>query len=142
MAAATAGGIAGYAALSVTVNGVPPIRPFPGWVAVLEPVTELDEQVRLEVLSGLDGSHPLVGYTVAARGSRPYNADLLIGGASSPGQSAAAPGTGDKRPEPRAPACQLRPEAATRQGHTGRPRRHRGQQYPVTFRSIGSLQAG
>jgi hypothetical protein len=81
-ALATVGSIAGYAVLSVTVNGLPPVRVFPGWVAVLEPVSEQGEQVRLQVLSDLAGSRPLVGYTVVACGSRPYTADLLIGGAA------------------------------------------------------------
>jgi hypothetical protein len=78
----TAGSIAGYAALSVTVNGLLPVQVFPGWVAVLEPVSEIGEQVRLEVQSDLAGNAPLMGYTVVACGPRPYSADLLIGGAA------------------------------------------------------------
>jgi len=74
--------IAGYVALSVTVNALPPLQPYPGWLAVLEPVSELSEQVLLKVQSDAVGGHPLVSYTVVACGSRPYTADLLIGGAA------------------------------------------------------------
>jgi hypothetical protein len=75
--------VIGYVALSVTVNGLPPLRVFPGWLAVLEPVSEVSgEQVSLMVQSDAVGSHPLVSYTVVACGSHPYSADLLIGGSA------------------------------------------------------------
>jgi hypothetical protein len=75
--------IAGYVALSLTVNGLPPYRPFPGWVAVLQPSSQpFGDQVQLMVLSDAIGAHPLVGYTVAACGPHPYRADLLIGGSA------------------------------------------------------------
>jgi hypothetical protein len=75
--------IIGYVALSVTVNALPPLRPFPGWVALLEPVSELGgEQVLLKVQSNAVGSHPFVSYTVVACGRHPYRADLLIGGSA------------------------------------------------------------
>lgn len=56
--------IFGYVALSVTVNALPPLRVFPGWIAVLEPVSEPPgEQVSLMVQSDATGSHPLVSYS-------------------------------------------------------------------------------
>jgi hypothetical protein len=75
--------IIGYVTLSVTVNALPPLHVYPGWLAVLEPVTELSgEQVQLEVQSDAVGSHPLVSYAVAACGPHPYTADLVIGGSA------------------------------------------------------------
>lgn len=75
--------IIGFVALSVTVNALPPLHVYPGWLAVLEPVTELSsDQVLLKVQSDTVGSHPLVSYAVAACGPRPYTADLLIGGSA------------------------------------------------------------
>jgi hypothetical protein len=75
--------IAGYVALSMTVNGLPPYRPFPGWVAVIQPLSQpFGDQVQLMVESDATGAHPLVGYTVVACGPHPYNADLLIGGSA------------------------------------------------------------
>jgi hypothetical protein len=75
--------ITGYVVLSITVNALPPLQPFPGWLAVLEPVGELSiTHVKLEVQSYVTGSHPFVSYTVLACGSRPYTADLLIGGSA------------------------------------------------------------
>jgi hypothetical protein len=79
----TAVSVIGYVALSASVNGLPPLRVFPGWLAVLEPTSEISgEQVSLLVESDAIGSHPLVGYAVVACGSHPYTADLLIGGAA------------------------------------------------------------
>jgi hypothetical protein len=80
----TAGSIIGYVALSVTVNALPPLRVFPGWVAALEPVSEIGsgEQVSLTVQSDAIGSHPLVSYTLVACGPHRYVADLLIGGSA------------------------------------------------------------
>lgn len=78
----TGGSILGYAAFSLTANGVPPLRVFPGWMAVLEPVSELGEKVLLKVESDPVSDHPYVGYTVVACGPRPYTADLLIGGSA------------------------------------------------------------
>jgi hypothetical protein len=44
--------IVGYVALSFTVNGLPPYRPFPGWVAVLQPDSRPDgDEVQLLVQS-------------------------------------------------------------------------------------------
>lgn len=81
--AVTGVSIIGYAALSVTVNALPPLRVFPGWLAVLQPVSEASgEQVSLIVHSDAVGRHPLVSYAVVACGSRPYSADLLIGGSA------------------------------------------------------------
>jgi hypothetical protein len=79
----TAVSVIGYVALSATANGLPPLQVFPGWLAVLEPTSEISGgQVSLLVESDAVGSHPLVGYTVVACGSHPYTADLLIGGAA------------------------------------------------------------
>ena len=73
--------IAGYVALSATVNGLPPYGLFPGWVTLLQPArAPLGDQVKLQVLSYAVGEHPLVAYTVAACGPSPYSADLVIGG--------------------------------------------------------------
>lgn len=79
--AVTVASVIGYVALSVTVNALPSLRVFPGWLAVLEPTSEISsEQVLLKVESDAVGSHPLVSYAVVACGSHPYTADLLIGG--------------------------------------------------------------
>lgn len=81
--AVTGVSVIGYVALSLTVNGFPPLKAYPGWVAVLEPVNELSsEHVLLKVQSDAVGGHPLVSYSVVACGSHPYTADLLIGGAA------------------------------------------------------------
>jgi len=75
--------IIGYVALSVTVNALPPVQVYPGWLAVLEPVTELSgEQVLLKVQSDAVGIHPQVSYAIAVCGPHQYTADLLIGGSA------------------------------------------------------------
>ena len=80
--AVTVTSIAGYAALSFTVNGLPPY-PSVGWVAVLQPATAPDtDVVQLLVQARADGSQTRAAYDVVVCGPRPYNGDLLIGGSA------------------------------------------------------------
>jgi hypothetical protein len=75
--------IVGYVVLSITLNGLPPYRTFPGWVAILQPLSQrAGDEVQLQVQSAALGNHPLVGYSVVVCGAHPYDADLLIGGAA------------------------------------------------------------
>jgi hypothetical protein len=78
----SAGSVLIYIALAMTLNGQPSSRPFPGWVAVLQPAAEPgSDKVMLQVQSSAAGSHPRLTYTVTACGPlSPYVADLLIGG--------------------------------------------------------------
>src|SRR6266704_6984044 len=79
-----------YIALAMTVNGQPSYQPFPGWVAVLQPVSQpRGDQVQLQVHSFASWSSfspwPLPGraymeYAVAVCGPHPYRGELLIGG--------------------------------------------------------------
>lgn len=73
-----------YAVVSVTINGEPSVRPFQGWVVLLQPADELpDHQVMLVVAAsvpGAPGDHPQLTYTVAACGDRPFNGVLILGG--------------------------------------------------------------
>jgi hypothetical protein len=74
--------IAGYAALSITLNGVPKNATFPGWVALIQPASESQkDKVELQVDS-IDASSPdpYVTYTVSACGPYNYSADLLLNG--------------------------------------------------------------
>ncbi|GEM_PF-6546005 len=52
--------IAGYVVLSLTLNGLPAYRTFPGWVAILQPLSQPSgDDVQLQVLSTAVGDHPL-----------------------------------------------------------------------------------
>jgi hypothetical protein len=79
-----AGSVLAYLAVSITINGQPSDNPFPGWVAVLQPVTEPgDDEVLLQVQSDTVGSHPRLTYTVAACGKHsPYTGILVMGGSA------------------------------------------------------------
>lgn len=74
--------IAGYVALSFTINGLPQYPPA-GWVAVLQPSTAPDtDVVQLLVQARTDGSQTRAAYDVVVCGPRPYTGDLLIGGSA------------------------------------------------------------
>jgi hypothetical protein len=74
------GSVLAFIALAITINGQPPLSPFHGWVAVMQPGGQLSgDQVQLLVQTFGSGSHPLVSYTVGICGQRPYSGDLLIG---------------------------------------------------------------
>ncbi len=72
--------IAGYVALSFTVNGLPPYPPA-GWVVVLQPAKAANvDVVQLLVRARTDGNQTRAAYDVVVCGPRPYSGDLLIGG--------------------------------------------------------------
>lgn len=72
--------IAGYVALSFTVNGLP-AYPLAGWVAVLQPATASNaDTVQILVQARTQGGQTRAAYDVVACGPRPYSGDLLIGG--------------------------------------------------------------
>jgi hypothetical protein len=80
--AVTVTSIAGYVALSFTVNGLPPY-PSAGWVAVLQPATGPDvDVVQLLVQARTEGNHTRAAYDVVVCGPQPYTGDLLIGGSA------------------------------------------------------------
>lgn len=88
-----AGSALAYIMLALTINGQPPYRPFPGWVAVLQPFSQpRGDDVQLQVhsitLASDNGAplyasrHPFMAYEVGVCGPHPYRGDLLIGGAA------------------------------------------------------------
>lgn len=80
--AVTVTSIAGYVALSFTVNGLPPY-PSAGWVAVLQPASGPDvDVVQLLVQAQTEGNQTRSAYDVVVCGPRPYTGDLLIGGSA------------------------------------------------------------
>jgi hypothetical protein len=74
--------IAGYVALSITLNGLPSNYSFQGWVALIQPASESREDKVLLRVDSTDesSSNPNVTYTVSACGPHPYSADLLLTG--------------------------------------------------------------
>jgi hypothetical protein len=74
--------IAGYAALSITLNGLPSNESFQGWIALIQPASESQEDKVLLSVDSVDESsgNPSVEYTVSACGPHPYSADLLLTG--------------------------------------------------------------
>jgi hypothetical protein len=73
--------IAGYVALSITLNGPPPYLNFDGMAFLLQPASESKiEKVQLLVDSSGGDSHPFVSYSISACGPRPYSADLVLTG--------------------------------------------------------------
>jgi len=93
--------IAGYVALSFTVNGLP-AYPLAGWVAVLQPATASNaDTVQILVQARTQGGQTRAAYDVVACGPRPYSGDLLIGGSAQ--LSAALPDS----PLPSSPAPQI-----------------------------------
>jgi hypothetical protein len=74
--------IAGYVALSFTINGLP-TYPSAGWVAVLQPASASNvDTVQLLVQARTDDGQTRAAYDVVVCGSRPYSGDLLIGGSA------------------------------------------------------------
>ena len=62
-----------YMALTLTINGQPPNRPFNGWVAVLQSDERDNDHVFLQVASGapdLMNDNPSIIYVVEVCGSR------------------------------------------------------------------------
>ena len=99
--AVTVTSIAGYVALSVTVNGLPPY-PSAGWVAVLQPATGPDvDVVQLLVQARTDGNQTRAAYDVVVCGPRPYTGDLLIGGSARLAAILPNPVMPDSLPPPR-----------------------------------------
>jgi hypothetical protein len=80
--AVTITSIAGYVALSFTVNGLP-AYPSAGWVAVLQPATGPDvDVVQLLVQARTEGNQTRAAYDLVVCGPQPYTGDLLIGGSA------------------------------------------------------------
>ncbi len=78
----TIASIAGYVALSFTVNGLP-TYPAAGWVAVLQPATTPNaDTVQLLVQARTQGGQTRAAYDVVVCGPQPYSGDLLIGGSA------------------------------------------------------------
>jgi len=74
--------IAGYVALSFTVNGLPTYPPA-GWIAVLQPATAPNADiVQLLVQARTQGGQTRAAYDVVVCGPQPYTGDLLIGGSA------------------------------------------------------------
>ena len=72
--------IAGYAALSVTLNGPPPNWQFDGMAFLIQPASESNvDKVQLFFNVYNSGTnYPLVSYVMSACGPRPYSADLVL----------------------------------------------------------------
>jgi hypothetical protein len=69
-----------YIMISFTIDGLPPDLPFPGWVAVLQPISQPSgDTVNLQMQSTVVGANPKVQYMVTVCGSRPYSGDLFMG---------------------------------------------------------------
>jgi hypothetical protein len=74
--------IAGYAALSFMINGLPAYPPA-SWVAVLQPATAPDtDVVQLLVQARTEAGQTRAAYDLVVCGPRPYTGDLLIGGSA------------------------------------------------------------
>jgi hypothetical protein len=79
---ATVMSIAGYIALSFTIDGLPAYPPE-GWVAVIQPATASNaDTVQILVQELTQGSQTWAAYDVVVCGPRPYSGDLLIGGSA------------------------------------------------------------
>lgn len=78
------GGVVAFAGVSATINGQPSMRPFTGWVAVLQRGAPPSEnQVLLSAnaeVPGARGDRPVLTYSVAVCGKRPFDGVLLMGG--------------------------------------------------------------
>ena len=92
--------IAGYVALSFTVDGLPAYPP--GWVAVIQPATASNaDTVQILVQALTQGGQTRAAYDVVVCGPQPYSGDLLIGGSAQ--LTAARPDS----PLPSSPAPQI-----------------------------------
>ena len=79
---ATVMSIAGYIALSFTIDGLPAYPPE-GWVAVIQPATASNaDTVQILVQALTQGSQTRAAYDVVVCGPQPYSGDLLIGGSA------------------------------------------------------------
>lgn len=73
--------IAGYIALSITINGLPSYWQFSGEAFLLQPISEPQvDQVKLSLGSDLFGNNPNVEYEIDVCGPQPYNAYLILAG--------------------------------------------------------------
>lgn len=73
--------IAGYVALSITLNGPPPNWSFDGNAFLIQPASESNaDKVQLSFLVNTSGNLPIVSYTVSACGPRPYSVDFILTG--------------------------------------------------------------
>ena len=76
--------IAGYAAISATINGQPSTSPFSGFVVLLQVAGRFSQdQVKLEAIPlvpGGPGQRPTLSYQVNVCGNQPFSGVLLIGG--------------------------------------------------------------
>jgi hypothetical protein len=73
--------IAGYIALSITLNGSAPYWQFNGTAFIIQPVSESTaDKVQLVILDQTGGGHPGLAYDISACGPRPYSADLVLTG--------------------------------------------------------------
>jgi hypothetical protein len=98
---ATVMSIAGYIALSFTIDGLPEYPPE-GWVAVIQPATASNaDTVQILVQALTQGGQTRAAYDVVVCGPRPYSGDLLIGGSAQ--LTAARPDS----PQPVSPALQI-----------------------------------
>jgi hypothetical protein len=71
--------IGGYALLSITVNGLPPVFLSDGQAVFFQPASESKtDTIDLFMDSDAEGDHPFVQYQIDACGPRPYNGYLLL----------------------------------------------------------------
>lgn len=79
-------GVVAYASVSSAISERPLLRPFPGWVAVLQPSSGVgDHQVLLSVAPanpGAAGAQPRLRYSASVCGTSPWRGVLLLGGAA------------------------------------------------------------
>lgn len=98
---AGAASIASYAAVSATVNGEPPTSPYPGFVALLQPVASSfpQDQVKLTAAAavpGGPGQNPSLFYGLAVCGSQSFSGMLLLGGDARLSHLSGVPALGTK----------------------------------------------
>jgi hypothetical protein len=78
------GGVVAFVLVSETVDGQPSLRPFSGWIAVLNPTQQASgDQVELTasaLVPGAKGANPWLRYSVDVCGTTPFEGVLLIGG--------------------------------------------------------------
>ncbi len=72
----------GYYAVSVALGPEPPARVVKGWIAILQPATDLDAglQVRVNAFALSHADSPRMAYGLNVCGSHPFSGYMLIGG--------------------------------------------------------------
>ena len=93
-----------FAAVSLTVNGVPSTTPFSGFVTVLQPAATSISQDQIKLIAsplvpGGPGQHPGLSYAVAVCGPQPFRGVLLIGGDARLSHLKATPALGNSATE-------------------------------------------